>query len=248
MPSDLTQFGLADMLRCSLGLRRAAAGAETFEESANRINNYLYDAMRASTSGERQLVLARVYKTHPYAGLEPAQRAFADALLRGERPGPDLQCLCLVATAGQEEDWNDRHRSHGHVAIPLTSVESIESAPMIAAMVREFGVDVAQIVNPSRELLASLAGRTYGVFHVADAAGSPHIPVQEEFVERYGVRSVVGFGGALPTGAIFAAILFSRVPVSREAADRFRGIALDAKSMLFSFTDAAAFLPPAHRT
>lgn len=248
MPSDLTQFGLADMLRCSLGLRRAAAGAETFEESANRINNFLYDAMRASTSGERQLVLARVYKTHPYTDLEPAQRAFADGLLGGTKPERGLQCLCLVATAGQEEGWNDRHRSRGHLAIPLTSVERIESAPMISAMVREFGVDVAHLVNPTRELMANVTGRTYGVFHVAEAAGSPHIPAQADFVERYGVRSVVAFGGALPTGSIFAGILFARVPVSREAADRFRGIALDAKSMLFPFTDAATFIPEALRT
>lgn len=247
MPSDLTQFGLADMLRCSLGLRRAASGATTFEESANRINTFLYDTLRASATGERQLVMARLYKTHPYRELEPAQREFADELLLGEPPGPDLQCLCLMATAGLEESWNDRRRSRGHVAIPLVSMDRIENAPMISAMVRQFGLDPVQLVNPPRELLGNLAGRTYGVFHVEHAPGDPNIPAQDDFVQPFGVRSVIGFGGALPSGAIFAAILFSRVTVTRDAADRFRGVALDAKSMLFPFSDAATFIQSSAR-
>lgn len=241
MPSDLTQFGLAEMLRCSLGLRRASAGATTFEEAAVRINGYLYDTLRDAAGGERQLALARVYKTHPYAGLEPAQRAFAESLLFGTAPDPDLQCLCLMASAGMEPGWNDRRTSRGHLAIPLASTERIEQAPMISAMVRQFGLEPSQLVNPPRDRLASVAGRSYGIFHVEDAAGSPDIPAQEEFVERYGIRSAVGFGGALPCGAIFATVLFARVPVRRAAADRFRGIALDMKAVLFPFVDSTTF-------
>jgi two-component system, NtrC family, sensor kinase len=244
MPSDLTQFGLAQMLRCSLGVRRAAMGAATFEDAAVRMNDYLYDILRSESSGTRQLVLARIYKTHPYTALEPAQRAFADSLLNGP-PDPNLQCLCLMATRGEEDGWNDRKRSRGHLAIPLVSTERIEQAPMIAAMMTQFGVDVGLLVNPTRELLSRLAGKTYGVFHVEDAAGSPFIPAQEDFVARHGIRSVVGFGGALPTGAIFAAILFSRARIAPDVADRFRGIALDAKSMLFPFDDASTFGRPA---
>lgn len=244
MPSDLTHFGLAEMLRCSLGVRRAATGALTLEEAADRINRHLYDTLLDAQSGERQLVLCRIYKTHPYASLEPAQRAFADALLGGERPGPNLQCLCLVATAGTEVAWNDRRLSRGHVAIPLSSAARIEGAPMIAAMVQQFGLEPAQLVNPSGPLLTKSTGRTYGIFHVEDAAASVHIPAQDEFVRPFGVRSVVGFGGALPTGAIFAAILFSRAHVTPAVAERFRGIALDAKSMLFRFDEAATFHAP----
>ena len=244
MPSDLTQFGLAEMLRCSLGLRRAATGATTLEDAAERINRHLYDTMLASESGERQLVLSRIYKTHPYTALEPAQRVFADSLLAGERPGPHLQCLCLVATAGTQADWNDRRRSRGHVAIPLPSADRIAAAPMIAAMVRQFGLDPAQLVNPSGTIVTKGTGRSYGIFHVEHADGSAEIPAQDDFVRPFGVRSVVGFGGALPTGSIFAAILFSRAHVTRDVADRFRNIALDTKSMFFPFDDASTFHAP----
>lgn len=241
MPADLTQFELAEMLRCSLGLRRAAADAPTLEDAASRMNTFLYDTLRSSTGGERQLVMSRFYKTHPYAALEPPQRTFADALLAGAEPDPGLLCLCLVASTGEEAQWNDRRQSRGHIAIPLTSADYIDQAPMISAMIRQLGFDPAQLVNPQRADLANLAGKTYGVFHVEHAAGSPHIPAQEDFVERYGVKSVVGFGGALPTGDVFAGILFSRVHVTARAADRFRGVALDAKSMLFPYDDSATW-------
>lgn len=244
MPSDLTNFGLAEMLRCSLGLRRAATGAGTLEEAAERMNRHLYDTLLAAESGERQLVLCRFYKTHPYTSLEPAQRAFADAMLAGERAAGNLQCLCLVATAGSEAGWNDRRLSQGHVAIPLSSADRIEGAPMVAAMIRQFGLEPAQLVNPAGPLTTKSTGRTYGVFHVEQAVGSVHIPAQDDFVRPFGVQSVVGFGGALPTGAIFAAILFSRAHVTPAVADRFRGIALDAKSMLFRFDEAATFQAP----
>ena len=244
MPSDLTQFGLAQMLRCSLGIRRAASGAATFEDAAVRMNDYLYDHLRNEATGTRQVALSRIYKTHPYRALEPAQRAFADSLLHGTPPDPNLQCLCLMATRGEEDSWNSRHRSRGHLAIPLVSTERIEQAPMIASMIRQFGLDAATLVNPTGDVLSRLAGKTYRVFHVEEAMGNPAIPAQQEFVARHGIRSVVGFGGALPSGAIFAAILFSRVHVAPDVAERFRGIALDAKSMLFPFDEAATFSRP----
>lgn len=106
---------------------------------------------------------------------------------------------------------------------------------MIAQLVREFGLDLAAVVQPAPEVVRDTKGRKYGVFYVAEARGSPYIPAQAEFVEKYGVRSVVGFGGTLATGDLFAVILFSRVHIDAAAADRFRAIALDVKGGLFSF-------------
>jgi hypothetical protein len=99
-------------------------------------------------------------------------------------------------------------------------------------------------VSPSQEL-ADLGGKTYGVFHVEEALGSALIPAQNEFVVPFGVRSVVGFGGGLRSGDIFAVILFTRVPVGRDAADRFRSLALDVKTAFFDFDETAVFEEPA---
>ena len=112
---------------------------------------------------------------------------------------------------------------------------------MIAQLIRQFGLDLADVISPSAEFVREMTGRTYGVFHVEEAAGSPFIPAQREFVERYGIRSVVGFGGALRSSDIFAVVMFSRVRITREAAERFRTIALDVKSALYNFDETQVF-------
>ena len=72
-------------------------------------------------------------------------------------------------------------------------------------------------------------GRQQNVFYVPRALGSAHIVAQEEFVRPYGIASVIGLGGLITTGDMFALILFSRVPISREVADLFGVIGLNLK-------------------
>lgn len=103
---------------------------------------------------------------------------------------------------------------------------------MIAQLIREMGLEISDILSPGKELIEESQGKTYNVFHVEQALGSPYIPAQEDFVKRYGVRSVLGFGGLVGAGDFFAVIMFSRGPISRESAARFRKIALDVKAVM----------------
>jgi hypothetical protein len=120
----------------------------------------------------------------------------------------------------------------------------VEQAPMIAQLVREMGLDLDDVVAPRPELVRGLEGKTYNVFYVPEALGSPAIPAQDGFVRPYGIRSVVGCGGIHLTGDLYAAILFSRVPIPPESADRFRNVALDLKLAISRFGDDAVFAPP----
>jgi hypothetical protein len=239
MPCQLQQFGLGDMLRCSLGLRKVAAGAPTMEDAARRLCSFLYEELRTER-GEPACPLVRFYKTHPYLTLPPEVRRFVQRLGASEPP-LTTRCLTLLATVGERAEWNDRRRSRGHQAIPLVSTEMIERAPMIAQLIRAFGLELSDVVRPSSEVVHELEGKTYGVFHVLEAAKSPHIPAQREFVEPYGIRSAVGFGGTLPDGELFAIILFARVVVEDHVAQRFRNLALDVKSALLRHREAAVF-------
>ena len=49
-----------------------------------------------------------------------------------------------------------------------------------------------------------------------------------EFVIPFGIRSVLGFGGMLPSGNVFAVILFAQIHVPRDIAEFFKTLA-DAK-------------------
>jgi hypothetical protein len=240
MPSDLTKFGLSEMLRCSTELRRATKEAATMEEAAQSVCRVLHDEL-VTPEGSKACALVRCYKTHPYGKLEPALQAFARAVLKESLIGPAIRCLTLMGTMGDESAWNSRRSSADHQAIPLPSAEIIEKAPMIAQLIRQFGLDLTDVIQPTGDLVRGLTGKTYGVFHVPDAVGSPYIPAQKDFVLKFGIRSVVGFGGSLPSGDLFAVILFARVPISSETADRFRNLALDVKSGFFPFRDGEIF-------
>jgi hypothetical protein len=234
VPCDLTHFDLSAMLRAIRELRRSVQGATSLESAAGAACRSLYDEL-VDAEGARACVLVRFYKTHAYGALPPelqrfAKRAFGAVAI--SPPEPEMKCLALLATVGDEPAWNDRRASEGHQAIPLPSPHVVERAPMIAQLIREFGMDLSDVVRPSGDVVRSLAGKSYGVFHVEEAQGSPYIPAQAGFVERYGIRSVLGFGGLLAAGDLFAVILFSRAPIPVASAERFRSIALELKICL----------------
>lgn len=212
-------------------------------ESAARAGcAYLRDEL-LDGAGNAACSLVRCYKTHAYGDLPPdvqrvAKRAYG--AMAFSPPEPDLKCLVLLATFGVEPEWNDRRASKNHQAIPLPSRHIVERAPMVAQLIRELGLDVSQVIQPSPGLIRELAGRSYGVFHVAEAHGSRYIPAQD-FVERYGIQSVVGFGGTLPNGELIAMIFFSRVPVPIDVADRFRTLALELNESLARFGTGQTF-------
>jgi len=244
---NLTEFGLGEMLRCSLEIRKVAKHETSMEGAAKRISHFFYDEL-ATSDGARACALVRCYKTHPYGTLPRDLRRFAKRALQStESPvtGMDsMRCLALLATVGDEPSWNERHLSTGHQAIPLPSAQIVQRAPMISQLIHEFGLALPDVLQPSADVMRRLEGKTYGVFHVEEAAGSPYIPAQAQFVTRYGIRSVVGFGGSLPAGELFAVILFTKTVVSAATADRFRTLALDVKGCLVPFGERNVFEAP----
>jgi hypothetical protein len=237
---DLENFDLSSVLHCAVELQRLAGNSDSMEEVARAVVAYFHQAF-VGPDGVRACALVRFFATVPFRRLPAPLQQHATVANPGLPLRDDTPCLTLLGTAGDEPAWNDRRQSTGHQAIPLTSLGTIQRAPMIARLLQEFGVDIGALLTPAPGLLQELAGKRYNVFHVEDALGSPYIPAQGDFVERYGIRSVVGFGGLLPRGELFAVILFSRVPIGAEAAGRFRKVATDVKSLLFRFGEDDTF-------
>ena len=237
MSFNLAEFNLASMLRCGRGIRRAGQHSASLPAAADAIVRYLYTDSGTIPDGRRACALVRCYRTLSYDRLDRAQRAFADGMLHAPAASPDMKCLTLVATVGDEGEWCSPETSRSHRVIPLPSPEIIEAAPMIAQLIRQMGLDIDSVIRPQDSIIPALEGKTYNVFHVETAPGSPYIPAQEEFVVPYAIRSVVGFGGLLRSGDLFSIIMFSRVPIGEEAASRFRTVALDVKAAFFRFDD-----------
>jgi hypothetical protein len=229
------------MTRCGTELRKLGAGASSMEETANRVVRTLFDQLRKGADGSPACALVRFFVTVPYADLQPDLQDFARSLVGGPPRTPTMRCLTLLGTAGQLPEWNSRQASVGHQALPLVSAEGVARSPMIAQLIRQLGLEIGMLVNPAPELLVDAEQHTFNVFHVPVAEGSPYIPAQREFVVPYGVRSVLGFGGLLPPGELFATILFSKCSISREVAELFRTLALNVKVAVLPFAGRRIF-------
>ena len=236
-----TTYGLTALLECSMTLRTMGDGATSLESAAGQAVRFLRSHFVDKRTGESALPLVRCYLTQRADHLEPAIRDFATAAGTDSRIGPDVVCLTLLATAGEEPAWNDRRRSVGHKAIPLPSVESLKRLPMVSQLFDELGVDARRVVDPDHQLPPEVERRPYGVFYVADARDHPSVPAQADFVIPYGIRSALGFGGLLPGGETFAVVAFSRVPIPERAVDGFVAAALATKLSFLPFVHRPAF-------
>jgi hypothetical protein len=238
---NLAQFTLKEMTECGASLRKLGADANSMEEVAGRIVRYLYENLVDGHSGGPSCALVRFFKTHPYDALDDALREFADGMLGAPPTSPTMKCLTLLATAGEREEWNLRDRSSGHKAIPLPSSQAVAQIPMISQLVKQLGLEISALVAEDADLLLDAEQRSYNVFYVADAVGSPHIPAQEDFVVPLGIRSVLGFGGVLPLGDLFSVILFSKTRIPRETTELFKPLALCTKTAVLPFVAGPVF-------
>jgi two-component system, NtrC family, sensor kinase len=238
---DLQKFSLRDMSECGLALRHLGNKANSMEETSNHIIDYLYNNFIDKQSSEKSCVLVRFFKTNSYRELTPDLQEYANRLSGNHLPDDNLKCLTLLASAGQLPEWNSRHKSQGHQAIPLESEEAIARIPMIFQLIQQLGLDPSHVVQPDTSLLTDLEQRIYNVFYVPDALGSPYVPSQTSFVIPFNVRSVVGFGGLLPSGNIFVVLMFLKVNIPRMTVDLLRPLALNVKMAILPFDDGKIF-------
>jgi PAS domain S-box-containing protein len=228
----LDEFSLSDMMDCGAVIRGLSNRPSRWH-FADAVVRHLYERI-VDNQGNPSLTLVRMFETRRFDELDEVQRAIA--LGRDPNIAADTQCLVLLATAGDEPDWNDIRQSRAHQAIPLPSAEAVERQPMVAQLVRQFGFEIGNLVESDGEVL--LQECDTGVFHVERARESPYIPAQQDFVIPYGIESVVGFGDVLPDRRMFAVILFSKVAVSRETAALVGHLGLSTRMALLAHMDS----------
>ena len=232
---EFTNFGLSDMIECGRFLRGSGRDALSMQAAAQILVRYLYEAFGPKDHAVNDCALVRCFKTHLHSALPVGLEATLSGRTDSTSPCSNARCLTLLATAGDLPAWNDPMQSSGHRVIPLVSAESVMQAPMIAQLIQQLGLDIEAVLSPNEELLLEADERNYGVFHIETALGNPSIPAQS-FVQQHGIQSVLGFGGLLPSGDLFAVILFSKVCISRDVAYLFRTLALSVKLVFLPFT------------
>jgi hypothetical protein len=232
---DLLRFTMADMTRCGAVLRKLGRDADSMESVANRIVDHLYQGIVDPATGEPCSALVRLFKTHPYAELPKGLQTFASRLGGDDQLDATSTCLTLLATRGAKDEWNSRHNSRGHQAIPLASEEMVHAFPMISNLVSQFGITASDFINPHPQVFVDRHQTNYNVFYEQNVSQSEFIVAQKDFVNPEGVQSCLGFGGMLPSGNFYAVIVFTRAQVAPHVAAMFRTISLSAKVALIPF-------------
>ena len=219
---------LADIAQMSAYLRNLKAGVSCLEDVAIRACRYFFENL-VCDEGRPACVLVRFFVTYPYGRLPSELQAIARGAIGNTEAPPDMRCLTLLGTAGEMPQWNSRHTSMGHKAIPFHSEEFVKSSPMISALASQFGLEIQGLINPSPEFFRERGERSFNVFYVPSARDSPMVPAQEDFVVPFGIQSALGFGGLLPSGDIFAMVLFTKVALSHDIAELFKPVSLSLK-------------------
>ncbi len=232
---DLNNLSLAEISQMGRRIRKIGESGMCLEEVSQNITDFIFNQLVDGESPNKATALVRFFKTHDFNSLEEAQKEFAAKLIENDQLTSNLKCLTLMGSTGEHSNWNSRKKSVGHQAIPLPNSDVVERFPMIVNLIRQLGLETPKVVTPSPEILLDDLEKTYGVFYVPQALGSPMIPAQDEFVIRHNIESVIGFGGLFPSGDIFAMILFSKTHIPEKVAELFKLLALHVKIAVFPY-------------
>jgi hypothetical protein len=200
-------------------------GCQTLEQAAQVVTNIFFDELGG------YLALARVFATVPFGELPASNRTFVTDLAATNSITPlikeDTLILSLLGTRGVKPEWNDRHKSQGHVGIPLASASFVEKIPMISRLLKQVGLDLNWIDSEDTDIVTRSISGISGVFYVQDAAqavdnqGRKIIPAQD-FVSAYNVRTVFGLAVGYPESKRFVTIIvFCRETLDKDEVELF---------------------------
>jgi hypothetical protein len=240
---DLTKFSIQDMSEVGDALQQLELKAKNIDELSDMMVQYFFDNLGDTQTGEKSSVLVRFFMTYPYSSLETELQQSADKMLGAKPEDQDMKCLKLLGTAGVQPEWSSTIESKSHRIIPLQNEEKVKKIfYMIYEFIDQMGMDISNVLYPDTKLSSELEERIFDVYHVPEALGNPHIPAQKDFIIPFGVKSLMGFGGMLPTGNLFIMLIFSKTKIPHKTANLFKNTALHIRMAALPFVNEKIFV------
>jgi len=224
-------------------LQPRVESSQYLEKAAQELASALH------TQFDESVVIARVFVTVPFDALPEANRDFVRKLAESAGVAESLKAgtpvLSLIGTHGQEEDWNDRRKSKGHVGIPLISSSFVGAIPMISRLLQELGVPLDWADSHDTEIIVQTLSGSQGLFFVEDAGQATDqegrkIIAAQDFVSSYDVKSVFGTGGVYPNGQMIVVVVFCRDSFAKSEAEHFLALTQSFKGETTSLSGSAA--------
>ena len=221
--SEIEQFSINNLWN---GIYRSVKESNSVEEAARYMTSACFEDYKESA------VLVRLFITIPYGDLPEHNRKFASDLAQKMGKHAELNdrtpVLSLMGTRGVEPEWNDWRSSEGHQGIPMISKESVQAIPMVSQLLKDLGLGLEWLSREDGNIASEPTGHSGGVFLVPDAATSTdslgrHIIPSQDFVEKYGVKTVFGNGARFSSekNDFLATIFFTRQSLDKSTARHF---------------------------
>ncbi|MCS6320394.1 MAG: hypothetical protein H8K05_22035 [Nitrospira sp.] len=105
---DLANYTLSELTENLTTLRKCGLGADSMEETANRMVRYLYGRFLLPGTTQHACPLVRLFITQPFGKLDDHLQSQARMLLGSIPESPAHKCLVLLGTAGDQPEWNLR--------------------------------------------------------------------------------------------------------------------------------------------
>lgn len=239
---DLNQFTSKDLAKCSLVLRQFGRDAGSMTEASRKIAKYIYEHFCDAETGAKSCALVRVFKTHPYRELKESLPKCFFPLVNSTSPEAEIKCWRLLAAAGTQPQWNSWNTVE-NTEIALMSEDFVAQIPMISELSRQLGLDIPTLLGIKRQMLQELEAKIFDVFYLSDAEYSPFVSEKNSLIIPYQVKSVLGFGGFLPSGNFFFVLMFLKIKIPSTTATQFKDLALGIKTALLPFDGGVVFEP-----
>jgi hypothetical protein len=204
---------------------KSITGCICLEDAAQKVTDLVYAEFKDS------VVLARLFATVPFGVLPTSNKEFVKNLADTKGLTPLLNnqtpILSLMGTSGQEDTWNDRHDSRGHIGIPLVSADFLDQIPMMSRLLKSLGFSLDWLCGNGTGITQSTMGKMAGFFYVPEARTAVDekgrkIIAAQDFVAKYNVRTVFGIGGGYIKEATFIVlIVFAREHIDEDRARCF---------------------------
>ncbi len=219
----MSTYSLGDVMKLRTRLDEELQST-CLADAAQMFTDVLYAELQESA------VLFRLFVTVPFASLGEHEKGFATALadVRGFRKelSDETEVVCLLGSAGRRAQWNERHQSQKHLAIPLAQASFIQTIPVVARLMSDMDTGIDWLDKQKGRILVKSFGTMARLLYVEDAStgktsdGFQLIPDQD-FVKENGVKTVVGLGGAYLNRSVVTVLLFTNETIPRQKVEKF---------------------------
>jgi len=220
MQIDISELTLAKVFDLSQFLKLKCKDKSNLEQVAQEMMKTLCQTI-VTDSDNSAIVLGRFFKSCSYSDLTEDIQNYIQQREETNAITPESKYLTLLGTWGEQKEWQKIEESKNYKAFSLNDKDVLYKFPMLSAVFNQIGYNIPTETEPDKSIIIDNQDKEYGVFYVKDATGNKLVPKQAEFVESYGIKSVIGFGGRYGNNNIYSIILFFRECISRQTAELF---------------------------